>query len=120
MLPPAMADQEPSRELSSLEIAGSWIQALTDGSKEVVALLDQDGAVQYLSVSGSVHHMVGYDALDIMSMTPAQLLHPLDVRRVFDAFGAVAAHPGGRITICLLYTSPSPRDGLLSRMPSSA
>ena len=25
-----------------------------------------------------------------------------------------------RITICLLYTSPSPRDGLLSRMPSSA
>ena len=30
---------------------------------------------------------------------------------------------GGAIdntTICLLYTSPSPRDGLLSRMPSSA
>ena len=24
------------------------------------------------------------------------------------------------INICLLYTSPSPRDGLLSRMPSSA
>ena len=28
---------------------------------------------------------------------------------------------GGATTItCLLYTSPSPRDGLLSRMPSSA
>ena len=26
----------------------------------------------------------------------------------------------GRFEICLLYTSPSPRDGLLSRMPSSA
>ena len=25
-----------------------------------------------------------------------------------------------RYNICLLYTSPSPRDGLLSRMPSSA
>ena len=25
-----------------------------------------------------------------------------------------------RLTGCLLYTSPSPRDGLLSRMPSSA
>ena len=25
-----------------------------------------------------------------------------------------------RMIICLLYTSPSPRDGLLSRMPSSA
>ena len=27
---------------------------------------------------------------------------------------------GERIAVCLLYTSPSPRDGLLSRMPSSA
>ena len=26
----------------------------------------------------------------------------------------------GALYICLLYTSPSPRDGLLSRMPSSA
>ena len=26
----------------------------------------------------------------------------------------------GATTACLLYTSPSPRDGLLSRMPSSA
>ena len=25
-----------------------------------------------------------------------------------------------RYSLCLLYTSPSPRDGLLSRMPSSA
>ena len=27
---------------------------------------------------------------------------------------------GVGVIICLLYTSPSPRDGLLSRMPSSA
>ena len=27
---------------------------------------------------------------------------------------------GRNTTICLLYTSPSPRDGLLSRMPTSA
>ena len=26
----------------------------------------------------------------------------------------------GDLDFCLLYTSPSPRDGLLSRMPSSA
>ena len=29
-------------------------------------------------------------------------------------------HPSAVYVICLLYTSPSPRDGLLSRMPSSA
>ena len=33
--------------------------------------------------------------------------------------GIVPAN-GGWVKICLLYTSPSPRDGLLSRMPSSA
>ena len=33
---------------------------------------------------------------------------------------AIYWHPGLRYTVCLLYTSPSPRDGLLSRMPSSA
>ena len=43
--------------------------------------------------------------------------------------GALVLWPGKTLTvvgfligfwICLLYTSPSPRDGLLSRMPSSA
>ena len=31
-----------------------------------------------------------------------------------------AARIKSRLNSCLLYTSPSPRDGLLSRMPSSA
>ena len=34
-----------------------------------------------------------------------------------DCFVSIAA---GTYQDCLLYTSPSPRDGLLSRMPSSA
>ena len=33
---------------------------------------------------------------------------------------AVLDNEGGLCYTCLLYTSPSPRDGLLSRMPSSA
>ena len=37
-------------------------------------------------------------------------------------FGSLDALPAGlgEVYACLLYTSPSPRDGLLSRMPSSA
>ena len=31
-----------------------------------------------------------------------------------------AVLPSEEVNSCLLYTSPSPRDGLLSRMPSSA
>ena len=34
--------------------------------------------------------------------------------------GQILGVDGGRSSVCLLYTSPSPRDGLLSRMPSSA
>jgi PAS domain S-box-containing protein len=86
-------------DLLPLRIAGSWLQALTDGSKEVVALLDEDGSVQYLSVSGAVQHILGYEALEIMGMQVNDLLHPLDRTRVLDAFRTVAAHPGGRISI---------------------
>ena len=35
-------------------------------------------------------------------------------------FGGYSPCEGGMDIDCLLYTSPSPRDGLLSRMPSSA
>ena len=38
------------------------------------------------------------------------------VHKYIDAY----ADAGADIITCLLYTSPSPRDGLLSRMPSSA
>ena len=38
----------------------------------------------------------------------------------FDLDGSGLKRHWGWITPCLLYTSPSPRDGLLSRMPSSA
>ena len=42
----------------------------------------------------------------------------------FDDFNVVKLDGRSRVSFlrydCLLYTSPSPRDGLLSRMPSSA
>ena len=39
---------------------------------------------------------------------------------VMKVTGLVRTRPEGTVNTCLLYTSPSPRDGLLSRMPSSA
>ena len=38
----------------------------------------------------------------------------------YDIFNNAGSFQGAYNTTCLLYTSPSPRDGLLSRMPSSA
>ena len=47
------------------------------------------------------------------------------VEKVGGKLGAVTYLQGpfdviADVEVCLLYTSPSPRDGLLSRMPSSA
>ena len=38
----------------------------------------------------------------------------------FNPAVSIGLAAAGRFKACLLYTSPSPRDGLLSRMPSSA
>ena len=51
--------------------------------------------------------------------------HPDDyiqaLGRAYEAEESPAAKDAiAQILTCLLYTSPSPRDGLLSRMPSSA
>ena len=53
------------------------------------------------------------------------LIHPIPLTALRKMSGTVGynVNKGADITICidcLLYTSPSPRDGLLSRMPSSA
>ena len=57
----------------------------------------------------------GVSGSDLASFTPEALVQGLKLTP-FAADKVLAA----RSRFCLLYTSPSPRDGLLSRMPSSA
>ena len=40
--------------------------------------------------------------------------------QISEADATIKIYLENSVGICLLYTSPSPRDGLLSRMPSSA
>ena len=40
--------------------------------------------------------------------------------RGYDSAGTATITADAQLNICLLYTSPSPRDATLSRMPSSA
>ena len=54
------------------------------------------------------------EAIDLTSKSQAELLRRLHVIENGEVIG------GAKAFVCLLYTSPSPRDGLLSRMPSSA
>ena len=51
----------------------------------------------------------------------SKTINELDVSAICDVANTVkTAVKNGKQIFCLLYTSPSPRDGLLSRMPSSA
>ena len=56
----------------------------------------------------------GLPEKELLIDSPAAM--PEDLVSGIDNWYATASQQGG----CLLYTSPSPRDGLLSRMPSSA
>ena len=56
---------------------------------------------------------------DLLSPAPDQFFH-LDKIFVKKNLGRRGSFQVGDHYACLLYTSPSPRDGLLSRMPSSA
>ena len=56
--------------------------------------------------------------LGVSANTPTWGLILADGRSFISQAWWLGVYPG--LAICLLYTSPSPRDGLLSRMPSSA
>ena len=72
-------------------------------------------AVQHLPGNSVVFADTGTaPSFDESSLTAAQLAAWRTAQP--DSFGVGIS----RARICLLYTSPSPRDGLLSRMPSSA
>ena len=58
---------------------------------------------------------------DLDELTPLAVhLHPLLALAVEAAGQLVVVGGGEELLACLLYTSPSPRDSGISRMPSSA
>ena len=84
---------------------------MAHGGKLVAKVLKAAGVDCVFTLSGG--HVMGiYDGcLD-------EGIEVVDVRH--EQAAVHAADAWARLHPCLLYTSPSPRDGLLSRMPSSA
>ena len=58
------------------------------------------------------------DTLAHSALLGVTLAYTMELNIAFSVF--IISSLIALILICLLYTSPSPRDGLLSRMPSSA
>ena len=84
-----------------------WVQ---QGAAEIArrAVRELEALVAVSSPSGDVH-----GAEECAALCAVLLPDEAQVERV-------PCSSAGHAPDCLLYTSPSPRDGLLSRMPSSA
>ena len=81
------------------------------------------GSLEHFPQYRDVFHAVSVRAVaqDPRYVTLARLTEaPTDDEAAAVAADAFARAAAAASSSCLLYTSPSPRDGLLSRMPSSA
>ena len=105
-----------------LEKAGRRL-AFDPGAFSDAAVLD--GADAVLVTHGHPDHVVPEQLARALAGTEAHVWAPRDLTGPLAEAGLAAgrvhtAVPGETFEACLLYTSPSPRDATLSRMPSSA
>ena len=85
------------------------------GSALIRALADENVDLLFGYPGGAALHI--YDAIYQQDKVQHILVrHEQAAVHAADGY----ARATGKVGTCLLYTSPSPRDGLLSRMPSSA
>ena len=133
----ALVHRGTTRVVASI-VAILALIALIVALLRAVSLVELVLVVVLLALSGSAaRYSLGHDLADdpqggAARVAPAQrgvlLMNPSSGGGKVARFGLVAeAQPrgvrrscSGWSLACLLYTSPSPRDGLLSRMPSSA
>ena len=97
---------------------------LLDETKEITEYCDQN---KWNSIWFTEHHFnhEGMESCTNPLMMGADAAARTNNIRIGQAANVITFHNPIRLaediaTFCLLYTSPSPRDGLLSRMPSSA
>ena len=103
----SMAKDEKNLDLWFLHLESRDLRRITDDpAVDILPIWAADGeSVTFTS------HRSGTPNIHTIQLKDLSVIQNTDVGE------AVWAHQG---VPCLLYTSPSPRDGLLSRMPSSA
>ena len=91
------------------------------GAREI--LREQFPSANYTDDGAVLTVGIGDEAFEVVKQETVQSVRDTIERRI-DAFGltepSIRIQGEDRILICLLYTSPSPRDLSTSRMPSSA
>ena len=74
----------------------------------------------FTTVNRKIELLLGQSAVVNLTMAPSTIQESVTVTGEAPLIDTTSSSLGSNIDPCLLYTSPSPRDGLLSRMPSSA
>ena len=114
----SMARQKSQAEVRA-EKTTREMAAIVEYSDDAILSISPDGTIT--SWNRGAERLYGYSAQEAVGASVYQLAPP-ERREEVDRIMRVL-NRGGRVEpyqTCLLYTSPSPRDGLLSRMPSSA
>ena len=109
-----MTDKKEVRKIKTDEIEGEYILKSTDSDKKkiiysTVIWYDPETGKYYFKSESDM----GGDTLSGQIVSHKLIQDLLSISKW-------VLKPLGELWNCLLYTSPSPRDGLLSRMPSSA
>ena len=86
--------------------------------KKTYKMIDLDCANCAAKMEEAIKKIDGVTSASVSFMTQKMTIEGDDAR--FDQIVKEAVKVCRKVEPCLLYTSPSPRDGLLSRMPSSA
>ena len=117
---PLVPDTDSDGLLDGVETnTGTFVDSDDTGTDPHTADTDEDSINDGTEVERGSDPLDGEDFPLLWIVRNAKSNNPLNsitnTRALFDGVGL--AEPE---SVCLLYTSPSPRDGLLSRMPSSA
>src|SRR5664279_3380346 len=97
----------------------SWIAGCCAGEPTAVAAMFSEYCE---TVERVIYRLVGAtpDLEDLVQTTFIEAMRSIQRYRGEASFKTWITSIAVHVAHCLLYTSPSPRDGLLSRMPSSA
>ena len=99
----------------------NWLNDSAEGFN--VNIADVTDTIAALSLQGptSCSTLKNYGANDLENLAPFEMKEfSINGYQVLISRTGFTGDLGYELWTCLLYTSPSPRDGLLSRMPSSA
>ena len=100
----------PTKTKTGREVSRAFEKILTDGYKPNMVQSDRYGVFKFHLQSMLKRHDIKFYTSENEDIKAA----------VVERFNRTLKTKMYRYFTCLLYTSPSPRDGLLSRMPSSA